>query len=473
MFFKLQDRPCLVVGGGEVGTRKAQMFLRAGGQVKVIALEASHELKAQAQTTAALTVIERGFEDQDVQGQALIIVATENSELNRHVYALATAQGIPVNVADQTPLCTFIFGSIVDRDPILIAISSSGASPVLARLLKSKLETWIPATYGRLAAVMGGFRGKVKQRFKAIRTRRLFWEEVLQGPFAEMAMSGRLHEAEQYLDQYLDSTQSPNTQGEVYLIGAGPGDPDLMTFKALRLLQKADVVLYDRLVAKPIMDLARKEAELIYVGKIADDHVMPQTSITELLIKYAKQGQKVARLKGGDPFMFGRGGEEIQALTEQQVPFQVVPGVTAASGCAAYAGIPLTHRDYAYSCRFVTGHLKDDSLNLDWQGLAQPKQTVVFYMGMKNLAVICQQLMQHGAPGTRKVALVEQGTTPGQRVITGTLATLPEQVKDFKAKPPSLIIVGDVVTLKDQLNWYENRFQPLDESTSAFSYKHQ
>ena len=243
--------------------------------------------------------------------------------------------------------------------------------------------------------------------------------------------------------------------GEVYLVGGGPGDPDLLTFRALRLMQQAEVVVYDRLVAKAVLDMTRSDAERIYVGKERDNHAMRQEEINQLLADLAKQGKRVVRLKGGDPFIFGRGGEEIDTLASQGVPFQVIPGITAASGCASYAGIPLTHRDHAQSVTFVTGHLKDNTMNLNWAQLAQPNQTVVFYMGLKGLPVISRELQAHGMPGDTPAALVQQGTTHQQQVHIGTITSLPEIVERKQPKPPTLIIVGDVVRLHEKLSWYE------------------
>ena len=295
----------------------------------------------------------------------------------------------------------------------------------------------------------------MKHRFPDVDERRRFWEGVLQGPITEMLLSGREKAADNALRDAVTLAQSRTTQGEVYLVGAGPGDPDLLTFRALRLMQQADVVLYDRLVSQEILDLTRRDAEKIYVGKERTKHSVPQPKINEQLATLAKQGKRTLRLKGGDPFIFGRGGEEIGELAKEGISFQVVPGITAASGCASYSGIPLTHRDYAQSCVFVTGHMKDGSIDLNWDMLAQPNQTVVIYMGLVGLPVICKQLIAHGVDSSMPIALIEQGTTQNQRVFTGSLSTLPEIIEKSSVRAPTLVIVGEVVRLRDHLCWFE------------------
>jgi len=338
---------------------------------------------------------------------------------------------------------------------VVIAVSSGGQSPVLARLLRGKLESMIPASYGRLGHLVGRFREQVKDRFKTINQRRGFWEFILQGPVAEMVFAGKEEKAEELLAQALASSDTEQRAvGEVYLVGGGPGDPDLLTFKALRLMQQADVVVYDRLVSPQVLDLCRRDADRVYVGKARKNHALPQEEINLLLVKLAKEGKRVLRLKGGDPFIFGRGGEEIDQLMAQDIPFQVVPGITSASGCAAYAGIPLTHRDFAQSVRFVTGHLKDDSCDLPWQELVHEQQTLVIYMGLVSLALICERLVENGMDPEMPIALVEKGTLPEQRVVTGTLATIAVIAEKADIKPPALTIIGKVVTLREQLDWF-------------------
>jgi len=456
-FMVIRDRPCLVVGGGEVAARKAAVLLQAGGRVTVVSPTLGPTL-TELQTTGQINHRPGAFSPDDLNGPILVIAATNDKRVNHQVSQLCQARRLPVNVVDQPALCSFIMPAIIDRSPVLIAVSTGGAAPVLARLIRGRLESLIPATYGRLATLAARFREKVQQHIPASR-RRAFWEQVLQGPIGEMVLSGREAAAGAALDSLLvrEAEQPVAQGGEVYLVGGGPGDPDLLTFRALRLMQQADVVVYDRLVSSAVLELTRRDAKRIYVGKARDNHALPQEEINQLLARLANQGKRVLRLKGGDPFIFGRGGEEIQTLTQEGIPFQVVPGITAASGCAAYAGIPLTHRDYAQSCVFVTGHLKDGSLSLNWESLVQPQQTVVFYMGLHGIEIICAKLIEHGLPATTPAALVEQGTTPQQRVHIATVASLPGQIKNANVRPPSLIIVGEVVKLHRELAWFESR----------------
>ena len=453
IFLDIREQPCLVVGGGEVAARKCAQLLRAGARVTVLAPTLSAAFDADL---AAARIAHRptSFEPRDLEGFTIAIAATDDQAVNSAVAAAARSRSIPVNVVDQPALCSFIMPSIIERAPLIVAVSSGGASPVLARLLRARLESLIPAGYGRLAALAASFRGPVKARFNPPERRR-FWEWTLQGPIGELVLSGREDEARGALQRALDDPRLAFTGGEVALIGAGPGDPDLLTFRALRLMQQADVVVYDRLVSRPILDLVRLEAERIYAGKERAKHALPQEDINHLLVRLARQGKRVVRLKGGDPFIFGRGGEEIDTLAAEGIPFQVVPGITAAAGCAAYAGIPLTHRDYSQSVVFVTGHLQDGSMNLNWPALAQPRQTVVFYMGLLGIDILCRQLTDHGLPESTPAALVQQGTTPQQRVLTGTLATLPGIVQKSDVKAPTLIIVGEVVRLRERLKWFE------------------
>ncbi len=454
IFVNLKGQDCLVVGAGDIAARKIDCLARAGAKITVIAKKIS-PIVADMETTHSLTVLQKPFLPEDLHDFRLVVSATNDDETNRLVAKTAGQQKILVNVVDNPELCSFILPAIIDRSPIIAAVSSSGAAPVLARLLRAKIESLIPPSYGRLAALAGKFRQPVQQHIKNPSQRRVFWEQILQGSVAELVFSGNDEQAEQQLQQQLSNKENTPAVGEVYLIGAGPGAADLLTFRALRLLQQADVVVYDHLVSPEIIDLARRDSEKIYVGKQRKNHTLPQESINILLADLAKEGKRVARLKGGDPFIFGRGGEEIETLMQQGIAFQVVPGITAASGCAAYAGIPLTHRDHAQSCTFVTGHLRDDSIHLNWTQLAAPQQTIVIYMGLVGLEKICQSLIAHGSPENLPCALVQQGTTHNQRVIIGTLATLPTQVAELDIKPPTLIIIGTVVTLHEQLRWFE------------------
>ena len=456
LFYQLKDQLCLVVGGGEIASRKASMLRRAGGHVRVVAPDISVPMQTLLGQDQGSESLQRTYQSTDLDGVLLAIAATDDQDLNAQVSRDARSRNIPVNVVDNPELCTFILPSIVDRSPIVMAVSSGGQSPVLARLIRAKLESTIPASYGRLASLVGKFRDQAKTKFSDVNQRRGFWENVLTGPIAEFVFAGKETEAEHMLQRELSAENEVKPPvGEVYLVGAGPGDPDLLTFRALRLMQQADVVLYDRLVSPGVLDLVRRDAEQIYVGKARSEHAVPQDEINEYLVQLAQQGKRVCRLKGGDPFIFGRGGEEIGRLADAGIQFQVVPGITAASGCASYAGIPLTHRDHAQSVRFVTGHLKDGTLNLDWDTLAKERQTLVFYMGLVGLPTICSELIQHGLPAETPIALVQQGTTRHQKVLTSTLEKMPEVVKKQEVRAPTLIIVGTVVSLHDQLSWFD------------------
>ncbi len=454
LFFSIKNKPCLIVGGGNVAARKAGLLIQAGARVTVVAPELCDELKQSANRNE-IQHQARQFHIDDVAGNVLVIAATNHKAINRTVTEQSRRLGIPVNVVDSPADCDFILPSIIDRSPVQIAVSTGGASPVLARLLRSRLESCTPSAYGRLAKLVESYRGRVKQKFSEGEQRRNFWEQILQGPVAEMVFAGRDDAAQKLLEQAIDNASyQPEFSGEVYLVGAGPGDPDLLTFRALRLMQQADVVVYDRLVSEPILELIRRDAERIYAGKQRSQHAIPQENINELLVRLAKQGKRVLRLKGGDPFVFGRGGEEIETLIEEGVPFQVVPGITAASGCAAYAGIPLTHRDYAQACIFVTGHLKDGTIDLNWEMLAHQHQTIVFYMGLHGIEIICGKLKEHGLNSATPAAMITQGTTPNQRVFIGNLNTLPELVARNAVSAPTLIIVGEVVSLHEKLRWF-------------------
>ncbi|MCG6975906.1 MAG: siroheme synthase CysG [Acidiferrobacterales bacterium] len=454
IFLNLKGRHCTVVGGGEVAARKVALLRQAGAQVTVVSPVLGDTLARTAEV-GEIEHIAEAYTEALLKESVLIIAATDRREVNEAVAEAAGRMNIPVNVVDSPDLCTFVMPSIIDRSPVMVAVSTGGSSPVLGRMLRQKLETTIPAGYGQLARLAKAFRDKVKTKFKSGVDRRLFWEKVLEGPIAEMMVAGKEQQATEALEKALDSAGATMPgHGEVYLVGGGPGDPDLLTFKALRLMQQADVVVYDRLVSKEVLELVRRDAERIYAGKERGVHAIPQEGINDLLVKLAKEGKRVCRLKGGDPFIFGRGGEEIETLMEQGIPFQVVPGITAASGCATYSGFPLTHRDYSQSVTFVTGHLKDGTINLNWPALAQPHQTIVFYMGLHGVQTICDQLIANGLPATTPAALVQQGTTRHHRTLIGDLKTLPGIVESGDVKPPTLIVVGEVVKLHEKLNWF-------------------
>jgi uroporphyrin-III C-methyltransferase/precorrin-2 dehydrogenase/sirohydrochlorin ferrochelatase len=466
IFFDVKQQPCVVIGGGEIATRKITLLLRAGAEITVVAPELCDSV-AKLATDGKIQHIARKYQADDLNQAVLAIGATDNLERNQQIAQDARARKIPVNVVDNPHDGNFIMPSIIDRSPVIAAVSTGGASPVLARLIRTRLESLIPAGYGRLAELASQFRDKVKHKIPDAAQRRRFWDCILQGGVAERVFSGHMQEAEHLMEKELAQAAGWQDMGEVYLVGAGPGDPDLLTFRALRLMQQADIVVYDRLVAKPILDMTRRDARRIYVGKERDNHAMRQEEINQLLADLAKQNHRVLRLKGGDPFIFGRGGEEIDTLAAQGVPFQVVPGVTAAAGCASYSGIPLTHRDYAQSVTFVTGHLKDGSMNLNWAQLAQPQQTVVFYMGLKGLPIIARELQAHGMPNDTPAALIQQGTTHKQRVYASTLDDLPNLVEREKPKPPTLIIVGEVVQLHEKLSWFKTPGESEQGATST------
>jgi uroporphyrin-III C-methyltransferase / precorrin-2 dehydrogenase / sirohydrochlorin ferrochelatase len=469
IFIHIKHRPCLVVGGGSIAARKVALLRKAQADVTVVAPDLCEELK-KLRDEGYIQHLAREFEDMDLESCVVAIAATDQRSVNERVSVLANQLRLPVNVVDNPDLCSFIMPSIIDRSPVVIAVSTGGSSPVLARLIRTKLEGAIPAAYGRLAGLVESFRDKVKASFPDVESRRGFWESILEGKVAELVFTGHEGEARQLLDKAIDEgAEKPEMPGEVFLVGAGPGDPDLLTFRALRLMQQADVVVYDRLVSPAIMEMVRRDAEIVYVGKERDKHTMQQENINQLLVRLAKEGKRVLRLKGGDPFIFGRGGEEIELLAQEGVAFQVVPGITAANGCSAYAGIPLTHRDYAQSCVFVTGHLKDGSVDLNWKALAHPNQTVVFYMGLHGAPTLCKEMVAHGLPASTPVALVEQGTTPQQRVYIATLDTLLDVIASEDIKPPTLIIVGEVVTLHEKLAWLEEHH--VDNADSVFAYK--
>ena len=455
-FLQLDQLPCLIVGGGSVAERKLDLLIKAKADITVISLEFSDYILDLAKTHN-IRCVKKEYSNKILEENKynFVISATNDVSLNERVAKDCKKYNIIVNVVDQPEICDFIFPSILERGDITVAVSTGGASPVLARVLRTKLETMVPGSYGKLAEIVSANRIKVREKMKKFSSNKIFWEKMLNGKFLELVLSGKTDEAKLFLDEQIENfDEDIANQGEVYLVGAGPGDPDLLTFKALRLMQQADIALYDRLVHPSIVDLIRRDATKIYVGKERDNHVVRQEEINELLVKYAKEGKKVLRLKGGDPFIFGRGGEEIETLADEKVAFQVVPGITSASGCSTYSGIPLTHRDYAQSCIFVTGHLKKGKLELDWEKLIQENQTIVFYMGLVSIDIICEQLIQHGLSELTPCALIQQGTTNTQKEYISILKDMPTVVKTKKPKAPTIFIIGGVVALRDKLKWY-------------------
>lgn len=450
IFCRLDNKPVLLVGGGDVAERKARLLLDAGARLTVVAPELDPEL-AELAANGSIEWLAGEFVPEQLVGKWLVVAATDRREVNALVYQSANQARIFANVVDDPKRSSFIMPSIIDRSPLMVAISSGGKAPVLARLLREKLEALLPQHLGAVATFAGGLRERVKARFASMGERRRFWERLLGADRLGQALArGDSASANQLADSlFADESQ---TGGEVVLVGAGPGDPGLLTLHALRQMQQADVVVYDRLVSDEVMALVRRDAKRIFVGKQAGNHCVPQEGINQLLLEEAKKGQRVVRLKGGDPFIFGRGGEELETLVGTGIGFQVVPGITAASGCAAYAGIPLTHRDHAQSVRFVTAHGKGGARDLDWPLLAKDRQTLVFYMGLSSCATIREQLLAHGKAGNTPVVLIERGTQPCQRVIRGTLDELPALAVGVES--PALIMVGSVVTLADRLAWF-------------------
>ncbi|MEC6833632.1 siroheme synthase CysG [Photobacterium toruni] len=461
IFADLKRRPCLVVGGGNSAWRKTQMLLKAGADVGVIAPKLNADFTA-AIAANQIRFVGNDFSATDLEGIFLAIAATPHKALNALVYQSANQRQVLVNVVDDTQRCSFIVPSIIDRSPIIVAISSSGKAPVLARLLRQKLEATLPQHLGKMATLAGDFRDYLTTKMPSFSGRRAFWEQAFNGRFADLVAVGRHSEAQQALHQQLQQHTSP--VGQVALIGAGPGDAGLLTLRGLQLMQQADVVLYDYLVSDDVMALVRRDAELVCVGKKAGFHSVPQQQINQLIVEYAQQGKRVVRLKGGDPFVFGRGAEELEVLAEAGIDFQVVPGITAAAGATAYAGIPLTHRDYAQTAMFITGHLKPDGKQLDWSTLARGNQTLVIYMGLMKSSHIQQQLLQHGRAAKTPIAIIERGTQATQKVLTGQLGQLADLAQH--AASPSLIVVGEVVKLSHKLAWFttKEQLQPQPEA---------
>ena len=493
LFFKLEDRKVLIVGGGEVALRKADLLSRAGACITILAPEISHEIQALLSDSKHQLIYEH-YDKAHMSGARVIIAATDDETLNQQIHADASALNIPVNVVDTPPLCDFIFPAIIDRNPIVIGISSNGKAPVLARLLRARLETLIPQGYGKLAKLAGDFRAEVKAKIPTLTGRRQFWERAFEGQVSQLMFAGNEKEAINQLQIDLDHTAAaihkkntiePVTKeavtanpimsdesiaeatavGEVYIVGAGPGDPELLTFKALRLMQQADIVYYDALVSPQVLDLCRRDADKVFVGKKRSNHTVAQLGINELLVNSAKEGRRVVRLKGGDPFIFGRGGEEIESLRAHNVPYQVVPGITAANAAASYAGIPLTHRDHSQSVRFVTGFLKAGAPNNNFKSFLNTDETVVFYMGLHSLARLIEGLVQAGRSADTPIAIVSNASMPNQQVLTGTLATIVAKQAQAQLPTPALLIMGDVVSLHQDLSWY-NQHNQNDDNTA-------
>ena len=515
LFFKLESRKVLIVGGGDVALRKADLLSRAGAAITILAPDICAELQAlltnnkNNKADVEHHLIFENYNKSYMAGARVIIAGTDDEALNHQIHADATELNIPVNVVDTPHLCDFIFPAIVDRNPIVIGISSNGKAPVLARLLRARLETLIPQGYGKLAKLAGDFRAEVKTKIPTLTGRRQFWERAFEGQVSELMFAGNETQAAAQLQADLDNTaaqivknnavktnpvhnnEANNNKndiqtasktapvltdklfandsdssvhttaakptqpvGEVYIVGAGPGDPELLTFKALRLMQQADIVYYDALVSPQVLDLCRRDADKVFVGKKRSNHAVAQLGINELLVNSAKEGRRVVRLKGGDPFIFGRGGEEVESLRAHNIPYQVVPGITAANAAASYAGIPLTHRDHSQSVRFVTGFLKAGAPNNNFKSFLNTDETVVFYMGLHSLARLTEGLIEAGRSSETPIAIVSNASMPNQQVLTGTLATITELQEQNQLPTPALLIMGDVVALHHDLAWY-------------------
>lgn len=469
IFLQLHGVPCLIVGGGVTAARKYRLLAAAGAHVTVVAPKLTAELQDAARA-GELDAIAARFEPAHLDGQRLVIAATSDAPLNRWVAELADGRGIFCNVVDDQEACRFIMPAIVDRSPVMVAISSGGTAPVLVRRLREQLESLLPARLGALAALAGRWRTRVSGRLREGTARRRFWERVFSGPVADAALAGRTTEAEEALSDTLSSAAGGGdtpTHGIAWLVGAGPGDPGLLTLRALQVAQQADVVLYDRLVAPEVLELTRRDAERIPVGKTPGGHCVSQEEISAMIVRLVREGRKVCRLKGGDPFIFGRGGEEAEALVEAGLPFEVVPGITAAAACGAYAGIPLTHREHSQSVVLITAHGRASIDRLDWASLARDRQTLAFYMGVGRLAAIRSRLLEHGRAASTPVALVENGSTPQQRVIRGTLAELGELAERYDVQPPAVVFVGEVASLAGKLSWFEGDANRLPLALSA------
>ena len=453
LFADLQGRRVLVVGGGEVAERKVRLLLEAGARVDIVARELlANELSAWVSEGSA-SCRAREFDESQLDGATLVVAATSDGTLNERVASAARARQLLCNVVDDAERSSFIVPAIVDRSPLVIAISSGGVAPVLARLARERIEVLFDESFGALARLLADWRGRIKFALPDVSARRRFYERAVRGRVAELVRSRKPEAAGMEIERQLSEPSQP-AKGSVVLVGAGPGDPGLLTLNALRALQEADVILHDRLVSDAVLALARRDAERISVGKAAGAHSVPQSRIHELLVEHAMAGRRVVRLKGGDPFVFGRGGEELEVLARHGIPFEVVPGITAAIGCAAYAGIPLTHRDHAQSVRFVTAHCGESADTLDWASLAQPRQTVALYMGVAAVGRIAGQLLAHGRAATTPVAIVENGSRPDQRVTLTTLAALDDVARRADIQSPALLIVGEVAALAAQLHWF-------------------
>ena len=441
-FLDLDGKSCLVVGGGEVAARKIRLLLAARARVTVVAPELGETVTTLV-CDGSVTHVERRYTEKDLDGRWLVVSATGDPEVDARVFADASARGIFCNAVDRQENCSYITPAIVDRSPVVVAVSSAGSAPVLARRIRARIEAALPARLGDLAALAGRYRRRVLDRLPELSRRIRFWERVFDGPAADSALTGDLDAAAGEIEALL-AEQSGSGRGVAWLTGAGPGDPELLTLKALNALQSADVIVHDRLVSDEVLALARRDAELVSVGKLPGCRMNSQDSINDLLVRLVASGRRVCRLKGGDPFVFGRGGEEAEALAKAGLDYRVIPGITAAAGCAAYAGIPLTHRDAAQSVVFLTAHGKDSIDSLDWPSLARDRQTLAVYMGVRRFPDLMTQLIRHGRPADTPIAIIERGTTSEQRVLRGTLGQLTLLAEAHQVAAPAILLIGEV-----------------------------
>lgn len=466
LFADLTDRPVLVVGGGDVAARKVAMLLRAGARVTVGAPLLGPELREQAQQ-GRVTYVAGGYQSDWQKGVWLVVAATRSRTLNSRIAADGHARQCLVNVVDDPALSTFQVPAVIDRSPLLVAISTGGVAPVLARRLRERIESLLDPALGSLLNLAQRYRAPIRARHADLASRRRFYDWLHDGPVSASLRAAQPVHAERQLVAALSAKVETESRGSVTLVGAGPGDPGLLTLRALRALNEADVILHDELISPQILDLARRDAQQIAVGKRGGGVHTPQETIHALLLEYAQAGHRVVRLKGGDPFVFGRGGEELAFLRTHGIAYDVVPGITAALACAAYSGVPLTHRDHAQSVRLVTAHCQQSLDTLDWVELARERQTLAVYMGVGVLDEMGRQLIAHGRSAATPFALIENGSLPHQRTLTGTLGDLATLAARHAIRAPAMLILGEVAALADVSHWYGELIDTAPRLTAA------
>ena len=465
LFANLQNRRVLVVGGGEIAERKIHLLLNAQAKVLVVARQASSSLQA---LVAEQTIEwqQRDYQATDIDQVWLVVAATNDRPLNAQIAADAEVRFRLVNVVDDAELSSYQVPAIVDRAPLTIAISSAGAAPMVARYVRAKLETLFDESLGQITTLLKQHRSSIQQAFPDMRARRQFYDWVLEGPVAQAVQAQQLEQAAQLLQSGLSEQQTPSA-GQVILLGAGSGDPGLLTLHGLRALNQADVILYDRLVSDEVMELARRDATRVYVGKqVGEDHEATQARIHQLMVDYVQQGLTVVRLKGGDAFVFGRGGEELTVLRQQGIAYRVIPGITAALACAAYSGVPLTHRDYAQGVQLVTGHQQANSQPVSLAAYNE-QQTLVVYMGLQQILAFSQRLVSEGRAATTYCALIENGSRANQRVLVSTLGEIAEHAAEHQFASPSLLMIGEVTKLAAELHWFGELIDCTQSATSS------